>query len=104
MPDLSMILTAGAAVFAAIFLLALMFTRDVERAARAVTQNVIGTALGVITVAGAVVLEGIALISEVPALVITAFGVGAIIAGINWEVFLSVSVIGYIVMAGVWGE
>lgn len=96
--------TAAAVLFLAIFGLYLVLERDASRAARRTSERSLGAAVGAGGVGLAAIAEGVHVLAELPAILITLLGIGSIIAGISWELFGAVALLGYIVLAAVRGD
>lgn len=87
---------ALAAVFALVFALYLLLEGDADEAARKTRRRAKGVIGGALTVIAFAVAELLHILAEVPGLVIAAIGVGAILQGWNWDVFLAVVVLVWI--------
>lgn len=74
--------------------------RAADRTARGFKAVVMGSVSAIVAVA----VVGVELLLSYPELVITALGVGAITAGVSWEVFGATALTTYIVGAAVTGD
>lgn len=107
LPNLSLgvdpiLLVAGAlGVFLVVFIIYLVLEGDSSRAAEKTGKRARGLSLGIAGVAIAAIAEVLHLLAEFPGLVIGAIGLGAIVQGWNWDVFLAVIVLTYIVLGAV---
>lgn len=96
---------ATALVVATFFVWELLKEGDAASAAENTSERAVGGVSGALAAGGATLAFGLEVVArEAPELLITVLGVGAIIKGVSWPVFLAVALLGYAVMAGVWGE
>lgn len=99
--DVFMAAVGLVAVFAVFAVLEFVTERSLQRSVDNALTRMRGAILGVATIILLVAVNMVELVFAAPELVITALGIGAIIAGISWEVFGAVAVLTYIVGAAV---
>jgi hypothetical protein len=89
------------AAFLGMFVLYLLFERDATEAGRRTAERGTSTFIGALSVSVVVLAEGLSVLAEAPGLVMSAVGLGAVLGGWNWDVFLAVAFLALIVMTAV---
>lgn len=92
--------TLGALVVASlglVFIAQLVYDRDLERAVERTAERSIGVITGAASLVVGALVIGVDWLLSMPELLITATGVGAVLSGINWQIYLTIAVLVWIV-------
>lgn len=79
-----------------IYLLQLAYDRDPERAAERTAERSLGIVTGAGASVGAALVVGLDWLLSMPELLLTVTGVGAILSGTEWEIYLAMAVVVWI--------
>lgn len=99
--DLVLVALGLIVVFAAFAVLEFLTERSLERSVDRALTRMRGAILGVASIVVLIAVNMAELVFHAPELLIGALGVGAIMAGISWEVFGATALLTYIVGAAV---
>jgi len=77
----------------------LLYQEDLDTAAESTANRAVGVSTGAAGALGTGLAVGF---EQIPELIIGAIGVGSIIGGLQWQMFLTLAVIGWIISETVW--
>lgn len=99
--SLLMIATGFGALFAFLAVIYTVIEGSPMKGVDTATTKMRGAILGAGTIVMMIAVAGVEIVMSAPELVITALGVGAIMAGFSWEVFGATALLTYVVSAAV---